>query len=296
MLPKHYHSTPNKDRVREEDAKLIVQDYRSKKRELVYLGMPSGEMRDILTWEKYLGRCTAVEIDEQIRSKLSLNIIRGGLEDKIRVMYGDVEEILIKGKDNHGNQLELPYDVIFLDFFGTILYKNLKRVDALKSLIQKQRGSDFLLLITFNLKEKNYSRDTLIRTFDKIKDDLESLYSFDNAMKLHINIKRVIDAYKSEQTHEMYRQKLFVPYLIKGVSESVGFKVHAYPPIFYEGYHKSPMIHFRFKMLSQHIMPTPVVVSDQNIVDLIDLNMKEVAGGKLFVRTEQLPRLGNIYL
>jgi hypothetical protein len=292
VLPKRYHSTPNKDFIREEDAKLIAQDYKSKKRELAYLGMPSGEMRDILTWEKYFRRCTAVEIDEQIRSKLSLNIIRYGLEDKVRVMYGDIEEILIKGKDNHGNRLELPYDVIFLDFFGTILYKNLKRVDALKSLIQKQRGNDFLLLITFNLKEKNYSRDTLIRTFDKIRDDLENLYFFDSTMKLHI--KRVIDAYKSEQTHEMYRQKLFVPYLIKGVSESVGFKVHAYPPIFYEGYHKNPMIHFRFKMLSQHIMPTPVVVSDQNIVNLINLNMKEVAGGKLFVRREQLSRLGNI--
>lgn len=292
MLPKHYHSTPNKDCIREEDAKLIAQDYKSKKRELAYLGMPSGEMRDILTWKKYFGRCTAVEIDAQIRSKLILNIIRCGLEDKVRVMYGDIEEILIKGKDNHGNRLELPYDVIFLDFFGTILYKNLKRVDALKSLIQKQKGNDFLLLITFNLKEKNYSRDTLIRTFDKIRDDLENLYYFDSTMKLHIN--RVVEAYKSEQTHEMYRQKLFVPYLIKGVSESIGFKVHAYAPIFYEGYNKNPMIHFRFKMLSQHIMPTPVVVSDQNIVDLIDLNMKEVAGGKLFVRREQLPRLGNI--
>lgn len=292
MLPKHYRSTPNKDRIREEDAELIARYYKSKRRKLAYLGMPSGEMRDILTWKEYFGRYTAVEIDAQIRNKLSLNIIRYSLEDKVRVMYGDIEEILIKGKDNYGNRLELPYDIIFLDFFGTILYKNLKRVDALKSLIQKQKGNDFLFLITFNLKEKNYSRDTLTRTFDKIRDDLENLYCFDKTMKLHI--KNVIDTYKSGQTHEMYRQKLFVPYLIKSASESVGFKVHAYAPIFYEGYNKHPMIHFRFKMLSQHSILTPVVVSDQNIIDLIDLNMKEVAGGKLFVRREQLPRLGNI--
>ena len=141
MLPKTYATTNNKERVRKEDTELIKREFDKKKRKLSYLGMPSGEIRDILAWKDYLERCSAVEIDAKIRSQLWLNVINSGLNDKVSILFGDIEDILINGKDGFKNQLQFPYDVVFLDCFGSILYRELKRIKAITALIEKQRGN-----------------------------------------------------------------------------------------------------------------------------------------------------------
>jgi len=285
MLPK-YKSTRNKKQVREVDTLLIKKEYKRKGTRLSYLGMPSGEMKDIIQWGNYLGRISAVEIDPSQRLKLALNVMRKGMEGNVTILFGDIQDILIKGKDYFGNKLEFPYDIVFLDFFGTILYKKLKRVDAIKKLIERQKGNDFLFLLTFNLKEKKYSTHTLKLVLDKIKTELVRFCSHDDLLRE--KIVGIIQTYKSREIEEMYRQKLFVPYFIKTRSEQFGFKVHCYPPVFYRGFRNNPMIHFSCKLKSQLASPTHVI-SEQTLIDILNLNLKEVAKGRIYVRKEQMP-------
>jgi hypothetical protein len=288
MLPKNYATTNNKERVREEDTELIKKEFLRKKRKLSYLGMPSGEIRDILAWKDYFERCSAVEIDAKIRSQLWLNVINSGLNDKVSILFGDIEDILINGKDGFKNQLQFPYDVVFLDCFGSILYHELKRVKAITALIEKQRGSHFLLLLTFNIRERNYCSNSIDEFLQKLEKELSGYYLRDE--KATAAISKVIDWYKSDKTEEMYRYKIFTSYLIKTMAEERGFHVHAYPPIFYSGFNDSPMIHFAFKLVPGEGSPTKAV-SKQTIFEIINLNIKEAAKGRVFVRSKQAPTL-----
>lgn len=288
MLPKNYTTTDNKERVREEDTELIKKEYAKKKRKLSYLGMPSGEMRDILAWKDYLERCSAVEINAKIRNQLWLNVINSGLSDKVNILFGNIEDILINGKDNFKNKLQFSYDVVFLDCFGAILYHELKRIKAITSLIEKQKGNQFLLLLTFNIRERNYCSQSLDDSLGKIEKELLGYYLRDDKAKKVIS--KVINWYKSNKTEEMYRQKLFTPYLIKTKAEERGFNVHAYSPIFYSGFNNSPMIHFAFKLTPGEESPTKEV-SNQTIFDLMNLNLKEASQGRVFVRRQQAPTL-----
>lgn len=288
MLPKKYTSSENKERVRQEGTELIKKETLYKKRKLSYLGMPSGEMRDILTWKDCIDKCTAVEVDSKQRGELVLNLMKSNLHDKVMILFGDVEDILIKGKDGHGNKLTFPYDVVFLDFFGTILYKGLKRIKAITALIEKQKGCRFLFMLTFNLRDRNYCKNNVINIFDKIQTDLSGFYVDNNSTKDVIS--KIISWYKANATDEMYRQKLFVPYFIKTTAEERGFKVHAYTPIYYLGFNNSPMIHFIFKLIPEVESPTKAV-SEQTIIDIINLRIKEAAKGRVFLRKAQAPIL-----
>ena len=147
MQHKKYESTGNKDRVRKEDKALIEKEFKRKKAQLSYLGMPSGELKDILEWRDYLSRCTAVENDFAQRHTLELNAVRLNLSGKIDILFGDIDNILAHGKDKYGNKLKFPYDIVFLDYFGGILYRGFRRVNAIDSLVSKQKGNSFLLFL-----------------------------------------------------------------------------------------------------------------------------------------------------
>lgn len=288
MLPKNYATTNNKERVRAVDTELIKKEFAKKSRRLSYLGMPSGEIRDILAWKDYFERCSAVEIDAKIRSQLWLNVINSGLSDKVSILFGDIEDILINGRDGFKNQLQFPYDIVFLDCFGSILYHELKRIKAITALIERQKGNQFLLLLTFNIRERNYCKHSIDEFLRKLERELLGYYLRDKKKKAAIN--KVIDWYKSDKTEEMYRFKLFTPYLIKTIAEDRGFNVHAYSPIFYSGFKNNSMIHFAFKLVPGDRAPTKEV-SQQTVFDIINLNLKEASEGRVFVRKQQAPTL-----
>jgi len=184
--------------------------------------------------------------------------------------------------------LEFPYDVIFLDCFGALLYKGLKRIKAIDALIKGQKDNSFLFLITFNLKKRKYSKHSVISVMNKIKKELCGFYIHEDFIKKHIG--SIMEWYKSDKTDEMYRQKLFVPYFLKDIAERDGFRIHAYPPVFYLGFNNNPMMHFSFKLIPEIDSPTRAI-SEQTTIDLINLKIKEASGKKLFVRKEQAPPL-----
>jgi hypothetical protein len=288
MEDEKYHSTINKDRVRNEDTKLVLKKFQREKRGLSYLGLPSGEMKDILEWKDYLSRYTAVERELDQRHRLELTALKNNLQDNLVILFGDLDNILVKGGDKFGNKLEFPYDIVFLDYYGGIIYRGFRRIRAINSLIEKQKLNHFLLLMTFNLEESSYARNERINVLGKIKDELLGFYPYDTTMKEQI--EKIIEWHKSEQTPEFYRQKIFVPYLIKTNSEMVGFKVHSYPPLFYKGFKDAPMIHFAFKLIPEGISSTKAV-SEQTILDIINLNLKQVENGRISIMKHQAPHL-----
>jgi hypothetical protein len=287
MFPK-YSSTRNKERVRVDDTRLIEKEFKRKKKKLSYLGMPSGEIRDVLAWKEYIARGTAIELDEKQYRELILNIIRNTLDGIIDVLLGDIEDILILGKDSYNNKLEYPYDIVFLDCFGSIIYPGFKRIKAIRSLIENQRGHPFLFLLTLNLRERRYCKQSIIYVLKKIQDELDGLYYHDGEKKHHIHT--VLSWYQSEGTPEMYRQKIFIPYLFKNIAEENGFKIHVYSPVFYLGYNKSPMIHFAIKFSPEFDSPVKAF-SDQNIVELFNIKIKECSKARIGLREEQAPSL-----
>jgi len=289
-LPKKYSSTKNKDRVRDEDTKLIKNEFLRKGKRLNYLGMPSGKIKDILTWRKYLEKFTAIEIDETQRGEMVLNAAREGISGNLNILFGDIEEILISGKDKFGNRLNCPYDIIFLDFFGPIFYVGFSRVKAISALVQKQVGHPFLLLITLNLRERRYSKAKCIKEINKIKKELLRVFS---DIVIQKNIEQIFEWYSNPKTDEMYRQKLFVPYFIKNISENCGFKVHVYTPIFYKGFNKQPMIHFIFRLEPEQNCVLRAF-SNQSILDIINIKIKEAKGGRVNLLKFQAPSLANI--
>lgn len=285
-LPKGYASTKNKERVRKEDTTLIIKLYRKAKRKLSYLGMPSDEMKDILAWQDYIERASAVEIDKNKRHLLTLNLLKNNLQGKVDILFGDVEKILLDGRDVYSNKLKFPYDFVFLDFFGTILYKGFRRVDAIKELMYKQRGHYFLFFLTFNLKERKCCKNTIITELDKIKKEMCNFYVYDSGIQREI--ERIITWYCQKSTNEIYRQKIFVPYFVKTTAEDNNFRVHFYSPIYYRGYNNCPMIHFRFKMMPEFNLPTHSI-SEQSIIDIFNSNIKEANSNRVFVRKIQAP-------
>jgi hypothetical protein len=207
---------------------------------------------------------------------------------KIGVLYGNIEDVLIKGKDKFGNRLLFPYDLVFLDCFGTLLYNGLKRVKAISSLIEKQKGYSFLFLLTFNLNQKNYCKHAVDTSLKKLERELLNSYPSDIIVKN--KIKHFVSWYAAEDTNEMYRQKLFAPYFVKTKAEERDFRVHAYSPTFYLGSNNSPMIHFAFKLTSEQDAPTKAV-SEQSIFDIINLNLKKASNGKISIMEHQAPTL-----
>ena len=283
-----YKSTPNKERVREEDTKFAINEFKRKNRALSYLGMPSGEIRDLLAWGTYFERATAVEIDEKQRTEMVLNLMKFD-PCKTEILFGDVESILINGKDDYGNRLSYPYDIIFLDFFGVILYSGLTRIKAIKNIFKNQNNIEFVLFLTLNIKDKKYCGEMIRSELRDIKKELLSLY--ENQVKIVDKIKSVFQWYETVKFSEMYVQKVFVPYLVKIFAESFGYKSHAYSPIFYMGYKNNPMMHFSFKLepKANHIVKA---YSTQNTIDIINLGLKEASKGRVFLKDKQAPKIG----
>lgn len=288
MLPK-YAPTVNKEIVREADTKLIEKEASQKKRKLSYLGMPSGDMKDILAWQNLICKSTAVEIDEKKRHDLLLTAMKYDLQNNIKLLFGDIEEILLNGKDGFNNKLEFPYDLIFLDFFGTLIYEGHRRTNAITTIFEKQKGQRFLLLLTFSLKNlSGYSKHCINRVLEELRKELSVFYISDESAKARID--HILDWYNADETADMFKQKLFVPYFIKTKSEACGFKLHVYPPIFYLGFNSCPMIHFQFKLLPADTSPIKAI-SNQTIFDIININIKEVSDGKIIVKNKQAPML-----
>jgi hypothetical protein len=257
-------------------------------RKLTYFGLPGPRMLDLRAWASILERRRdAVEERPNLKAKRALadeaaaelqrNALRYGLADGLEILRGDVGEIIMDGVDKLGVQPQLSdaqpaerarfaYDLHNLDFDGGLGFivrrtGEAPRVDAIKKLIERQKGHSFVLMLTVNV------RNTLGPNIEDFLDRLNRLPAGD-----------LIGWYQSRGAGEVeHRLKAVVPIIVRGAGEAAGFVVSCYPPVAYTGHESARMVHFCFELTTEDRVFAGV--SHQQDADLLQLPLLEAVDG-----------------
>lgn len=280
--------TLNKQKVREMNLRLIKRYFKDRKGNLRYLGLPATTMTDVLQWQSYFNNITAVERgrpgeEYRYQHDLILTAMQHGLGGRLKLLRGDMDEILLAGKDGYGNPIRYPFDVVSLDYSGGIVYKNdnggAKRPDSIGNLVEGQakKNQSFLLFVSCNLD--NEDRGEIKVIFDDIERELG---------KLGLNARSTIKAYFNHNLEES-RLKVFVPYLIGNLSAR-WYKCEHFKPIYYEGNRGARMMNFStwLKRTRGYVAGR---LSRQTLVYILNLSAFHCVDGELQETDFDVPRL-----
>jgi len=280
--------TPNKQKVREMDMRLIERHFKDRKGDLRYLGLPASTMTDVLQWQDYFQHFSVVErgrAGEEYRYQhdLMLTAMQHGLADRLELLRGDMDEILLNGEDSFGNPIPYPFDVVSLDYSGGIIYKNdsgrARRAESIGSLFQEQaeKGQHFLLLVSCNLD--NEDRGEIQAVLHDIERELE---------KLGVVADETIQAHLNHKLGEA-RLKVYVPYLVGRLSAR-WYQCEHFKPIYYEGNRGTRMMHFsvRLKRTAEYIAGRP---SRQTLAHILNLPAFYCVDGELCQTDFGIPRI-----
>lgn len=283
--------TANKRVAREHwDLPILRQWSKNLGRKLTYFGLPGPRMLDLLAWSSVLERRRdAVEELPKAKAKLAQaekavaelkrTALRHELSDGLEVLRGDIGDIIIDGFDAYGSRPQMSdlqpaerarfsYDVHNLDFDGGLGFivrssGEAPRVDAIKKLIERQKGHSFILMMSVNV------RNTL---GPHIEDYLERLNRQPAGDLIHW--------YRDRGLGEVdHRLKAVIPIVVRAAAELSGFVTHCYPPITYTGHQSARLVHFCFELITEDKVFAGV--SRQQDADLLKLPMLEAAGGRI---------------
>jgi hypothetical protein len=265
-------STKNKDLIRSQyDKDKIKREGQRKNRQLIYFGLPGWRMLDVLEWKDYLEKVIAVERNEEYRHLLVTTAFYNGLDARLQLLTGDIDEILINGKDEFGTlPIEPTFDLVNLDYEGGIIHKDLKggskRIDAVKKLFERQSigKQDFLLLSTFNTRNRDE------KEFDNTLDVINSQLA-----TYRIDATDVINWYKNARYD--FKIKIYFPYVLSRLTSGGRFICSFYPPVTYQGSSNIRMVHFAclFRYAEQ------LIAKEQSLIDILNLSMFEIVGSKM---------------
>jgi hypothetical protein len=287
-----FHTNRNKDFLRGEfDYSHVERWHRLRGKRLNYLGLPAWEMLDIISWEKFLNRFTTIERMENQQHLMFLQANIRDVEHRLHSLYGDFDEILIKGRDRLGKQPEWPYDVVNLDYFGGFIYSNLSRPKAIKKLIsnQAEHHRGFLLIITHDVRD----RDVIDAKTSFLDDLRRTLTGSTVERSTHDAINRAMDWYADPANPDWYRQALLMNSFLRDNGEAEHFDVECRPAMLYSGTGKASMIHFvtDFTFRAGTVHKTS---SKQSLFELVDLGTLEVKDGKVTKPAKKAPRLSGV--
>ncbi len=280
--------TPNKQKVREMNLSLIERFFEDRKGKLRYLGLPASKMTDVLHWQSYFQNITAVERgrpgeEYRYQHDLILTAMQHGLGGRLKLLRGDMDEILLAGKDGYGNPIRYPFDVVSLDYSGGIVYKNnngrAKRPDSIGNLVvgQAEKNQSFLLFVSCNLD--NEDRGEIRAIFDDIERELE---------KLGLSARSTISAYLRHNLEEVCL-KVYVPYLVGNLSAR-WYQCEHFKPIYYEGNRGARMMNFStwLNRTRGYVAGRP---SRQTMVHILNLSAFHCVDGELQETDFGVPRL-----
>lgn len=281
--------TVNKQRVRDLQAETIRKRLKDRLGSIRYFGLPSDEMKDIIDWKPLFSEFITVERgtapDNWARQHaLLLNAFRNNVLSKLRLMRGDIDRVILEGKDGCGNVLEYPFDVITLDYSGGLLYRNEKgvhhRLAAVRKLIEAQAEFklDYLLFISSNLD--NCKDAEIQKTLANIKTEL---------IRYGANGEAVISAYLGHPDDEV-RLKVYMPYFVNQIAAKVNYNCETEDVIFYLGNLDTHMVNFRF-WLKYDPRTTAPRLPRERIVQIINSPMIEIREGECINTTLNLPKL-----
>lgn len=270
--------TLNKQKVREMDATLIERHFKGTLGNLRYIGLPASTLTDLAQWKEYFNHFSVVERgqpDQEFicQHDLMLSAMRLGISRRLSLLRGDLDDILLNGKDTFGNSVKYPFDVVSLDYSGGILYKTssgkAKRPESISKLCEEQAhyNRDFLLFLSTNMDIQDQGE--VKSTFDEIERDLS---------KMGIDVTKTTRAYRDHPLLEA-RLKVYVPYMMRNLS-SRWFRCTTFKPIYYVGNKETRMMHFSFwlERTEEAVAGKP---NRQTIIQLLDLPVFECKDGNL---------------
>jgi hypothetical protein len=280
--------TKNKQVVRDLQCEFILKHLAAKRGVLTYLGLPSSSLEDVCQWLPLLGRITAVErglaiAPWRLQNELLANAFLHGIMSKLRLLRGDIGEVIITGKDDFGNSPEWPFDVVSLDYSGGLFYPDghgfPRRLEALKQLFIKQahaEAKEFILFLSFNLHRVDQGE--VRECLKVIGRDLK---------RFGLSGDKVIDAYLTHEKDQP-RLKLYVLHLINGLAVQANFDTTSESPIFYLGNKDVEMMAFRFylKASSRTFAPRS---PKERLNQIINRRMIEIVDGKQMPTNLKLP-------
>lgn len=258
------------------DLGFIKKEYNHHGKKLRYFGLPGESLYDIEAWAEFIGEIYAAEIGSKSdpsskQSLLIANAINMNVYDKLVLLRGEINEIILKGYDEIGTKIIYPFELINLDYGGSLLYKDRIRVKSLDVLFKNQQKKDFLLLITSNVRE--FDLEELIKTQDRIKKEFSQFgKKFINQLNLYFN--------QINKDESLLRQIIHVHYLIKNLAENNKFDIACYPGIKYEGSKQTILIHYIFR-LRYNMQASTKTPSKQTLVEILNQGVQEVSNGKL---------------
>jgi hypothetical protein len=272
-------------------------------KKLSYLGLPGADINDLVDWREYLDRLrTGVERNrnglvgetDRINQRRILSSVCARGEEfssGFELRRGNIEDLIIGGVDGDGVKPQLGdgridgrfyYDLVNLDFCGGAGYADkkgqVKRIKAFQKLAERQQDKDFLLLVTFNVRDKMGTQivDYLTSAQARYSRDTE----FASMLKWYAGVGEGDQAYVLKASVPMFVQQEF---------EIFGFHIFAYPPLMYEGTGEgSRLVNFMF---NARFVPgrSMLVTSEQNPDDLVRLPMMEIADGHIRLASKQHP-------
>jgi len=281
--------TRNKEYARVLQRETIERCLRHKLGRLAYFGLPSSSLNDVKAWQDIVESFVAVERGEEgkeweLQHDLQLEAFRAQLFTRIILMRGDIDSVILKGKDISNNILHYPFDVISLDYSGGLFYKDRKgtflRLRAISAAIaaQGKKHADFVLLISCNLSA--IDQGEVKNTIENIRTDLT---------RYGASADQVINSYQKHQRNEV-RLKLYVPYLVNQAAAKNHYYCETQQVVFYSGNQDVSMMMFRF-CLKFDARTESLRSPKERLSQIINKPMIQIENGLPMETNLQLPKL-----
>lgn len=282
--------TKNKEAVRKLQLETVLKCSPSGKLgRLRYFGLPSSALGDVQEWQKFFAEFVAVERGDEgkeweLQHDLELKAFQVGLSDRITLLRGDIDLIIVRRRDEYGNKVKFPFDVVTLDYSGGLFYRSKSgrptRLTAISVLIrnQSEKEASFVLLISCNLDQVDHRE--VANTLANIQTELARYGSAGQG---------VVDRYLRHDRDEA-RLKLYVPYFVNQEAAKHHFNCETEDVIFYEGNRGARMMAFRFHLVFDtrtHCLRSP----RERLSQIFNSPMIEVVGGVPRATSLDLPKL-----
>ncbi len=281
--------TKNKQVVRDLQFETIKKFFTSQQGNLKYFGLPSEEMKDIIDWKPFFSKILAVERGDpnnfwEKQHLLMLTAFKNDIFSKTIILRGDIDQIILSGKDSDNNTLIYPFDVVSLDYSGGLLYRekngDQNRLKAIRKVIEQQATQqvDFLLFISTNLD--NCKDGEVKRVIEDVKTELQ---------RSGYNASEVFARYLSHEKDEV-RLKIYIPYFVCQIASSRSYNCETKRAIFYAGNKDTRMMNFRFCMKYNRRTTAPRFPKE-SLANIINSPMIQIDDAKCREVSLGLPKL-----
>jgi len=231
-------------------------------------------------WSKYIDTVVAVErgdpyCPERKQSLLLSNAIDLGLIDRLTLLRGEMNRIIMYERDIYNQRLRYPFELVNFDYGGSILYPDRMRVEALEKFIRNQRGANFLLLLTLNTRE--FDSEEINQTQARILAEIAQVAPH-QAENVERRIKRA-----NASPHpfmQVVRQVMHVLYMVRGFAEANRYRVWWELPLVYRGSRKTILVHYLFDLHHDPKASTKVV-SPQGVMDIVRASVRILKGQRI---------------